>query len=114
MTNQNKFKKMAAEIGQLSGRSRVTAWDDAQEWKERAEELVSDVFSENPKVRDGMLDRIRGCFCAQPCYAIPGGPSSPPLPDTELQRIFDCDIVNAQDAMNDCRSELEKFLGKYR
>ena len=114
MTNQDRFKQMAAEIGRQSGRSHLIAWDDAQDWKERAEDLISDVFSENPKVSDSMLGRIRGCFCAQPCYAFPEGPSSPPLPDTELQRIFESDIVNAQAAMNDCCRELERLSEKYK
>ena len=112
MTNQDKFKQMSAEIGQQSGRSRLIAWNDAQDWKERAEDLISDVFSENSKVSDSMLGRIRGCFCAQPCYAFPDGSSSPPLPDTELQRIFDCNIVEAQVIMNDCCRELERLSEK--
>ena len=114
MTNQDRFKQMAAEIGRQSGHPRLIAWDDVQDWKVRTENLVSDIFSENPKLSDSILGRIRGCFCAQPRYAFPDGSSSSPIPDAELQRIFDCDIVEAQAIMHDCCHELERLAEKYK
>lgn len=105
---------MTADIGQLSGRPHDSAWEDAQVWKDRAKEIISDVFSETPNTRDRLLDRLKGVFVSQPSYVSADGTSSPPIPDSEQQRIFETDISEALDIIDECCREFKRLLAKYR
>lgn len=114
MTAIDKFRKLATDIGQLSGRPHDSAWDDAQVWKDRAKKLISDVFSDASNTRDRLLDRLKGVFVPQPSYVSADGTLSPSIPDSEQQRIFEADISEAQDIMGECCRELERLSAKYR
>ena len=114
MTTIDKFRKLAADIGQLSGCPSNNAWKDAQVWKDRAKELISDVFSEAPNTRDRLLDRLKGVFVSQPSYVSADGTSSPSIPDSEQQQIFEADVSEAQDIMDECCREFERLSAKYR
>ena len=47
MTNHEKFKKLSAAFGQLSGRSHDEAWNDAQGVKDQAKEYIIVVARDN-------------------------------------------------------------------
>lgn len=113
MTAIDKFRKLAADIGQLSGRPNDSAWDDAQVWKDQAKELISDVFSDAPSVRDRLLGKLRGLFTPSPCGSINEEFNSSSSED-DAQRDFERDIRTAQGIMGECCREFERLSAKYR
>ena len=113
MTNHEKFKKLSAAFGQLSGRSHDEAWNDAQGVKDQAKEYIKDVFSDAPNVRDQLLDRLDGLFVAPPCCAVNGEFISSSS-GVDAQRDFENDIVTAQSVMDDGCQELKRLAEKYR
>lgn len=113
MTAIDKFRKLAADIGQLSGRPYDSAWSDAQVWKDKAKELISDIFSDAPSVRDKLLGKLRGLFTPSPCGSINEEFNSSSFED-EAQHDFERDIRTAQDIRDECCRECERLSAKYR
>ena len=113
MTVIDKFRKLAADIGLLSGFPTNKVWDDAQSWKDRAKELISDVFSDAPSVRDRLLGRLNGVFVSSPSYSV-NGVFIPSSSEVDALHDFERDILTAQDIMGECCREIERLSAKYR
>ncbi len=113
MTPIEKFRKLATDIGQLSGRPYNKVWADAQVWKDRAKELITNVFSEAPNVRDRLLDRLSGVFVPSPSCSVNGVFISSSS-EVDAQHDFERDILTAQDIMGECCREFERLSAKYR
>lgn len=114
MTAIDKFRKLAADISQLSGCLHNNVWGDAQAWKDRAKEVILDVFSEVSNTCDNLLNRLNGVFVPQPSYVSADGTSSPSIPDLEQKQIFQDDICAAQDIMDECCREFRRLSTKFR
>ena len=113
MATIDKFRKLATDIGQLSGRTYNSAWDDAQDWKEQAKELISDVFSDAPDTQDRLLGRLGNVFVPSPSCAVDGEFISSSSGE-DAQRDFEYDVEVAREVMGECCRELERFSAKYR
>lgn len=113
MTPTNKFSKLAADIGQLSGHSHRNAWGDAQGWKDRVRKLIADVFSDAPSVRDRLLGRLNSVFVQSPSCAV-NGEFNTSSSEVDAQHDFENDIATARDIMDDCCRELDRLSEKYK
>lgn len=113
MTNYDKFKKLATALGRLSGRSHGDAWDDAQVLKNQVRKLISDVFADEPSVRDRLLGRLSGVFAPSPSCAV-NGEFITSSSEFDAQHDFENDIATAKDIMDDSCRELERLSAKYR
>ena len=101
MSVQDKFNDLATEIKSLLGKPYDKAWNDAQVWKDESKQLISNTFADMPEIKNDLLNRVKRLFTSQPSYVV-NGVYSQPLPESELQRIFETDITEAIKIMQDC------------